>query len=39
VALGVAKFVLGPPTVILGGLLTWRLLRRRADDEPAAATS
>jgi intracellular septation protein A len=27
VALGVAKFVLGPPAIILWGYLTWRLLR------------
>jgi hypothetical protein len=39
VALGVAKFLLGPPAILLLGILTWRLLHQAPDqaDEAGAA--
>lgn len=33
VALGVAKFALGPPAILLLGMLSWRILRTSAGDE------
>lgn len=36
VALGVAKFLLGPPAILVMGILSWRLLQAPADEAGAA---